>query len=95
MCDALRELFADELEAREVRGLEQGLERGLERGLEQGIERGIADSILELLAELGQVPDSLKNIVYTQSDPVMLKTWLKLAAKAETFDAFQKALQTK
>ena len=33
MCDALRELFADELEKRE----ECGIERGIEQGREQGI----------------------------------------------------------
>lgn len=32
MCDALRELFADELEERENKGIEKGLEEGLERG---------------------------------------------------------------
>ncbi|MFQ9652476.1 MAG: hypothetical protein ACLRZZ_21520 [Enterocloster sp.] len=32
MCDALRELFADELEERETIGLEKGLEKGLEQG---------------------------------------------------------------
>ena len=33
MCDALRELFADELEKRE----ECGIERGIEQGREQGV----------------------------------------------------------
>ena len=37
MCDALRELFADELEKREERGIERGIECGIEQGREQGI----------------------------------------------------------
>ena len=33
MCDALRELFADELEKREERGIERGIEQGREQGV--------------------------------------------------------------
>lgn len=88
MCDALRELFADELDAREI----CGIERGMERGIEQGIEQGIADSVLELLTELGQVPDRVKDAVYSQTDSGLLKSWLKLAAKAESFEQFMKAI---
>lgn len=32
MCDALRELFADELKERESAGLEKGIEQGIEKG---------------------------------------------------------------
>ena len=32
MCEALRELFADELEEREEKGMEKGIEKGMERG---------------------------------------------------------------
>ena len=37
MCDALRELFADELEKREECGIERGIERGIKQGREQGV----------------------------------------------------------
>ena len=39
MCNALRELFADELEEREHRGIEKGIEKGIERGREAERQR--------------------------------------------------------
>ena len=49
MCDALRELFADELEKREERGIELGIERGIECGIEQGREQGILLNLVSLV----------------------------------------------
>ena len=49
MCDAIRELFADELEEGVKRGVqfgkEQGLEQGLQQGLEQGLEQGLQQGL--------------------------------------------------
>lgn len=41
MCDALNELFADELAESKERGIQEGLAQGIKQGIEQGIERGI------------------------------------------------------
>ena len=49
MCEALRELFADELEEREERGMEKGLEKGIEKGIEKGMERG---AIVKLISQI-------------------------------------------
>ena len=49
MCDALRELFADELEKREERVIELGIERGIECGIEQGREQGILLNLVSLV----------------------------------------------
>lgn len=76
MCDALRELFAEELE---------------ERG-KQGLEKGKADSVIDLLSELGTVPDSVVNLVYAQKDLAVLTSWLKLAAKSDSIESFQRHL---
>ena len=55
MCDAIRELFADELEEGIKRGVqlgkEQGLEQGLEQGFQQGLQQGIQALILDNLEE--------------------------------------------
>jgi flagellar biosynthesis/type III secretory pathway protein FliH len=45
MCEALRELMKDEIDAE----VAKGLERGIEQGLEQGLERGILSSINNLM----------------------------------------------
>ncbi|WP_373267139.1 3-isopropylmalate dehydrogenase [Hungatella hathewayi] len=78
MCDALRELFAEELE-------EQG---------KRGLERGKADSIIDLLSDLGPVPEAVLDLVYAQKDLGVLTSWLKLAAKSDSIESFQKNLNT-
>lgn len=40
MCEALRELFADELAEMKREGLNQGIQQGIKQGIEQGIEQG-------------------------------------------------------
>ena len=84
MCEALRELFADELSERE----NQGIGKGIEKGIAQGIEKGKIDDILELLAELGPVPDRLRKKITSQSDCDILTKWLKLAAKSSSIEDF-------
>ena len=51
MCDAIRELFADELEEGVKRGIQLGKEQGLEQGLKQGLEQGIQALILDNLED--------------------------------------------
>ena len=80
MCEALRELFADELAERE--------NRGIGKGIEQGIEQGKADDILELLTELGSVPERLRKIITGQTNCSILTQWLKLAARSTSIEEF-------
>lgn len=78
MCNALEELFADKLEQREHLGIEKGIEKGIER------------SIIELLSELGPVPDTLHDRIHLQKDVNILTAWLKLAARSKSISDFQK-----
>lgn len=41
MCNALRELFAEELEECKQEGKQQGIEQGIEQGIKQGIALGV------------------------------------------------------
>ncbi len=84
MCDALRELFADELLEREQVGISQGLT--------QGLTQGIATSVLELLAEVGPVPDELKELILSQSNQDTLSQWLKTAARVNSVAEFEQKL---
>ena len=52
------------------------------------LERGMR--ILELLSELGTVPNSLENAISSENREEILKSWLKLAARAESFSDFAK-----
>ena len=45
MCEALRDLFKDELQEQYEAGMSQGIEQGISQGIEQGISRGIEQGI--------------------------------------------------
>ena len=57
---------------------------------------GARELILEFLGELGMVSDKLKSRIIAEQDLEVLKTWAKLAAKAESLEQFcvQAKLQT-
>lgn len=88
MCDALRELFADELEERENKGIEKGLEEGLERGKMAKLinqvmrkrERGqSAARIAEDLMEPEEVVQKLYDLIgrYPDSDAESISVHIK------------------
>jgi len=64
--------------------------RALQEYYNDGIAEGKADSVIELLSELGEVSKELSDKVYAQKDLDILKSWLKLAAKTDSIDSFEK-----
>ena len=84
MCDALRELFADELEERENKGIEKGLERGKMAKLINQVmrkrERGqSAARIAEDLMEPEEVVQKLYDLIgrYPDSDAESISAHIK------------------
>ena len=72
--------------------IEEGLRKGMEQGLEQGeLNRGRQD-ILDLLEELGDIPQDIYARIHTQNNMEALRQWLKSAAKAVSFDAFREKM---
>ena len=63
-----------------------------EEGIAIGKAIGKAEDILEVLQELGEVPDELKDRILAQQDIVVLKDWLKAAIKVSSIDEFQKMI---
>ncbi len=53
-----------------------------------GMMAGKAEDILQLLGELGEVPDAVRQRVRSETDPDALGRWLKTAAKAESISEF-------
>ncbi len=65
-----------------------------ERTLEKGIRRGRAVGILDLLCELGEVNQTVREQIYAQKEDEVLRTWHKLAARAQSVQEFvQKAFK--
>ncbi len=71
---------------------EQALAEGHELGLTEGISRGQVSSILELLSDLGEVPEEIKEAVSGENDPEILKLYLRQAAAAKLMDDFRQFL---
>lgn len=97
---------SEEWEAVKMSILSVGIERGKELGLEEGIQKGKivgraegkmegkTEDILDFLADLGPVPDTLKDRILSEKDLNILKKWLKAAARADSVDDFIKSMNT-
>lgn len=59
----------------------------------EGKAEGRAESIIELLEELGAVPESLRYQIMSQTDLALLKKMHKAAAKAESIGQFQREFE--
>ena len=66
MCEALRELFKDELEEgitkARLEGMNEGISQGLSLGVSQGLNQGI-QSMIETCKSLGASKDVVFNLV--------------------------------
>ncbi len=54
----------------------------------EGIIDGQIEYILDLLSDIGEVPDMIKNKIQSQKDPATLKRWFKLAARCDSLEDF-------
>ena len=83
--------YNEELHLATVR--QEGYEDGLVEGIEKGIKQGKALDILELLEELGEVPEELKDRILRETQAEVLFKWHKWAAKADSMKAFEKHIE--
>jgi len=72
---------------------QDGWEKGLKKGLEKGLAQGKAEAVLELLKDLGNIPEELRLKITMQTDPDILKKWLKAAAKAGSVEEFMEEFE--
>lgn len=63
-----------------------------DEGKQIGIINGKIESVLELLEDKGEVPEKVKAEIFAETDPEVLKKWLRLAAKSETIEEFWKEI---
>ena len=81
-------IFEEMLREERQEGLEAGRKEGLEAGRKEGLEAG-RKAVIEVLGELGTVPESLILKMESVEEFESLTALLKLAAKAESIDAFE------
>ena len=63
-----------------------------EEGRKEGRLEGQIQSIFDLLEELGQIPEELRNRIENERDSVILRSCLKKAADVTSIDQFQKEI---
>lgn len=68
--------------------LQEERAEGKEEGKAEGKAEGQVEYILELLEELGPVPEELCDKLMQETDLTVLKGWFRAARKAETIDHF-------
>ena len=64
----------------------------LEEMLRDERAEGKAEAILELLEELGTIPEAVQNRIMNESDMEVLKKWHKLSARVNTLEEFLKKM---
>ena len=70
----------------------QALKEMIEDGRAEGKAEGKAESVLELLQDLGEIPEALSTKILSQYDLSILKSWLKLAARASSIEEFMQKM---
>lgn len=66
-----------------------------EEGLAEGKQEGKQQFILDLLEELGDIPETIREKICCESDADTLSKWHKLAAKVDSLIEFEENLQHK
>ena len=61
----------------------------IENGRAEGRTEGKAEAVLTLLAELGNIPEDMKERILQETNLDRLNQWLKLAARAESVQEFE------
>lgn len=73
----------------EAAGMLKGKAAGIREGEAVGKLKGKIDSLLEILEELGDIPEALQTRIQSEKDLQVLTSWLKAAAKADSIEEFQ------
>ncbi len=95
-CEALYELFADELEekyaAGQAQGRSEGIVEGRAEGKAEGEIEGRTETILEILSGKDDYTDSVREVVTKEGDIETLKSWLMIAVRAESAAQFMQQI---
>ena len=84
---------ANQEKFKEVKAMCEALEELMKDELEAKKVEGITETILDLLFELGSVPELLQSEIMKQKNPEILKQWVKYAARADTVEAFEQKIR--
>jgi flagellar biosynthesis/type III secretory pathway protein FliH len=92
MCSSFERLLNREKAEGKAEGWAQGKAEGWTQGKAEGRVEDRAEAVIELLEDLGELSDSLKTCIMEQNDLELLRKWLKVAARAESIEEFERAV---
>lgn len=81
--------MAVEREEAYAEGVSQGISQGINKGMVQAITR----DILDLLEDLGNIPEDIITSIQAEGNPDTLRRWHRAAARAKDFTDFRKKMQ--
>ena len=70
------------------KGVEEGRKEGHQEGVKEGIAAGKAEAVLELLEDIGMIPDEIRKKILNEKDLEVLTKWLRLAVKVNSMEEF-------
>ncbi len=80
----------DSMAAGLAEGMARGMAEGKAEGMAQGELQGNRQAIMNLLEDLGEVPEDICSAIAAQANAEVLRRWLKYAARAENFEDYRK-----
>ncbi|MDE7222715.1 MAG: hypothetical protein K2O34_02905, partial [Acetatifactor sp.] len=87
----------DAMEVEREEAYEDGVEAGKIAGIAEGKNLGdlirSRQSILDLLEDLGDIPEDIQVRINVEKDTQILRQWHKAAAKAVSFDVFREKMR--
>lgn len=84
-------IMTTELEGR-VQNMCNWSEHFIEKGIEQGVEKGTRQAIIDLLEDLGAIPEDIRRRIFAETNMEILRKWHKSAARSESFEGFRKSI---
>ena len=76
------------LEEGRQQGLKEGLKEGQQKGLEEGQRLSRIEDTLELLSEIGCIPDDIRERITSETHLDTLKQWSRNAARCQNLEEF-------
>ena len=73
--------------------VEKGMQQGMQQGIQQGILCQSRQVILDLLDDLGAIPEDILYAVRQEENIETLRIWYKAAARTESMDAFREKMK--
>ena len=81
-------IFEEMLRDERAEGKAEGIAEGKAEGIAEGKTEAVLEMLLELMNDLGEIPDELRNRITSEKDLETLKKWHRLAARSESLDEF-------